>query len=87
MRYCYPDGRLNMFCKNHRILFNILYDHGFNAIEYFKNLFYFFGHWSSLKEVIYLNLFFSLDAGCCWGGELTYVGWEDKKWFHNLLSK
>ncbi|TGC91401.1 diadenosine tetraphosphatase, partial [Salmonella enterica subsp. enterica serovar Wilhelmsburg] len=24
---------------------------------------------------------YALDTGCCWGGELTWLRWEDKQYF------
>ena len=37
----------------------------------------FFGHWSSLNEVTYKNVF-PLDHGCVWGDRLTAYNLTDK---------
>ena len=82
MRFCFSDGRLDMACKrppkdvkdssltpwfelNNRIPLN-------------KTVL--FGHWAALegytgKDVI------GLDTGCVWGGSLTMLRWEDKRFF------
>ncbi|MGQ7145316.1 hypothetical protein ACUOA8_39055, partial [Escherichia sp. SS-MK2] len=26
-------------------------------------------------------IFYALDTGCCWGGSLTCLRWEDKQYF------
>ena len=39
-----------------------------------------FGHWSTLGEIAYENIF-ALDTGCLWGGKLTALRLEDRKLF------
>lgn len=41
-----------------------------------------FGHWASLKNWHIPRGFYGLDSGCCWGGNLTVLRWEDKKITH-----
>jgi len=88
MRYCYPDGRLNLVCKKSP---NIVQ---YPLIPWFKMPYnfekeysIFFGHWSSLKGTKVSHPFFPLDNGCCWGGELTIFRWEDKKYFFQSSQK
>ncbi|CAL4326205.1 symmetrical bis(5'-nucleosyl)-tetraphosphatase [Buchnera aphidicola] len=82
MRYCYPDGRLNMFYKQSPNFIKYPLQPWFlNQQKSPKNYSIFFGHWSSLKGTPIPQEFFSLDGGCCWGGELKMLRWEDKKWF------
>ncbi|ADV33533.1 bis(5'-nucleosyl)-tetraphosphatase [Candidatus Blochmanniella vafra str. BVAF] len=37
-----------------------------------------FGHWASLKNTQTPPGIYGLDSGCCWGGELTALKWENK---------
>ncbi|ANZ22373.1 diadenosine tetraphosphatase [Buchnera aphidicola (Diuraphis noxia)] len=82
MRYCYPDGRLNMFYKQSPNLVKyplqpwFVMQHNIS-----KDYSVFFGHWSTLKSIDIPKPFISLDSGCCWGEELTLFRWEDKKVF------
>ena len=39
-----------------------------------------FGHWSTVGRVAEENIF-PLDTGCLWGGQLTALRLEDRKWF------
>ncbi|XNM84818.1 hypothetical protein ACLK14_00285 [Escherichia coli] len=41
-----------------------------------------FGHWASLegKGTPEASIY-ALDTGCCWGGSLTCLRWEDKQYF------
>ncbi|QCI25365.1 bis(5'-nucleosyl)-tetraphosphatase (symmetrical) [Buchnera aphidicola (Sitobion avenae)] len=89
MRYCYPDGRLNMFCKKSPNFVQYPLRPWFLMPSNISKIYsIFFGHWSSLKGSYIPKPFFSLDSGCCWGGELTMLRWEDKKWFSQpFLSK
>lgn len=36
-----------------------------------------FGHWAALKVKAPRRIY-GLDTGCCWGGDLTCLRWEDK---------
>lgn len=82
MRFCDAQGRLDMECKlppkdvkNHCLVpwFKLQ-----QRIKLDKTVL--FGHWAALegyegKEVI------GLDTGCVWGGKLTMLRWEDKRFF------
>lgn len=41
-----------------------------------------FGHWATLKNIRMPSNIYGLDSGCCWGGHLTLLRWEDKKMFY-----
>lgn len=82
MRFCLPDGSLDMQCKLPPNAIN-----GKKLLPWFKlpnrqpcDKTIIFGHWAALngyrgKDVI------GLDTGCVWGGELTMLRWEDKQYF------
>lgn len=82
MRYCYSDGRLDFYCK----------DSPQDAPTKLKPWFLLpskisdnysiaFGHWASLKGKGTPENIYALDTGCCWGGKLTCLRWEDKQYF------
>ena len=82
MRFCFIDGRLDMKCKlpPSEVSGNLLqpwFDLK-NRVPIEKTVL--FGHWAALegyhgKDVI------GLDTGCVWGGHLTLLHWEEKKFF------
>ncbi|MDW7569245.1 diadenosine tetraphosphatase, partial [Klebsiella pneumoniae] len=37
--------------------------------------------WASLEGRGTPEGIYALDTGCCWGGELTCLRWEDKQYF------
>ena len=82
MRYCFPNGQLDMFSK----------ENPENAPAPLKPWFAIpgpvsqeysiaFGHWASLEGKGTPEGIYALDTGCCWGGTLTCLRWEDKAWF------
>ncbi|HGF7479292.1 TPA: bis(5'-nucleosyl)-tetraphosphatase (symmetrical) ApaH [Vibrio mimicus] len=82
MRFCFPDGRLDMQCKlppsevsDGSLLpwFQLP-----QRIPLEKTVI--FGHWAAL-EGYYSNEVIGLDTGCVWGGTLTMLRWEDKRYF------
>ncbi|EOI3466945.1 bis(5'-nucleosyl)-tetraphosphatase (symmetrical) ApaH, partial [Cronobacter dublinensis] len=82
MRYCFPNGQLDMYCKESpesapaplKPWFAIP---GPVADEYAIV----FGHWASLEGKGTPENIYGLDTGCCWGGTLTCLRWEDKAVF------
>lgn len=82
MRYCFPNGQLDMFFK----------DTPDSAPARLKPWFTLqgqvvgeysivFGHWASLEGKGTPEGIYALDTGCCWGGSLSCLRWEDKAWF------
>ncbi|HHH0375367.1 TPA: bis(5'-nucleosyl)-tetraphosphatase (symmetrical) ApaH [Yersinia enterocolitica] len=82
MRFCFPNGQLDMICK----------DTPENAPAPLKPWFelprlvspeysIIFGHWASLEGKGVPEGIYGLDTGCCWGGNLTLLRWEDKRYF------
>lgn len=89
MRYCYPNGCLDMICKDIpqkapaplKPWFDL---NGPVAQEYAIV----FGHWASLEGKGTPEGVYALDTGCCWGGQLTGLRWEDRRYFYQpSLSK
>ncbi|MCE9870488.1 bis(5'-nucleosyl)-tetraphosphatase (symmetrical) ApaH [Hafnia alvei] len=83
MRYCFPGGELDMICKDApgeapsplKPWFNLpskVLDEGYSIA---------FGHWASLEGKGTPPQIYALDTGCCWGGDLTMLRWEDKQYF------
>ena len=82
MRYCFPNGQLDMYSK----------ESPENVPAPLKPWFMLpgpitreysvaFGHWASLEGKGTPEGIYALDTGCCWGGDLTCLRWEDKKYF------
>lgn len=83
MRYCLPNGQLDMYCKlppdqvekplQPWFTLPLPYDlRPFSIV---------FGHWASLAGYPTPDTIYPLDTGCCWGGALTCLRWEDKQVF------
>ncbi|CUX96094.1 Bis(5'-nucleosyl)-tetraphosphatase, symmetrical [Candidatus Gullanella endobia] len=80
MRYCFPNGELEMNCKDTPekapkplqpwFALPRLVSKNYNII---------FGHWASLMGKGTPANIYGLDTGCCWGGKLTLLHWEDKE--------
>ncbi|MGC6388315.1 bis(5'-nucleosyl)-tetraphosphatase (symmetrical) ApaH [Ewingella sp. S1.OA.A_B6] len=89
MRYCFPNGQLDMICKDMpenaprplKPWFDIenpILQAGYSIA---------FGHWASLEGKGTPEGVYALDTGCCWGGVMTMVRWEDKVWFTQPSSR
>ncbi|OGT55309.1 MAG: bis(5'-nucleosyl)-tetraphosphatase (symmetrical) [Gammaproteobacteria bacterium RIFCSPHIGHO2_12_FULL_42_10] len=83
MRFCYPDGRLNLKYKGNLI------DKPNDIIPWFEvssrintDLKIIFGHWAALSGKTNMPNLFPLDTGCVWGGCLTAMRLEDGKQFN-----
>lgn len=82
MRYAFPQGQLDMMCKKPpstapsplKPWFTLprRVDPEYTII---------FGHWASLQGQGTPDGIIGLDTGCCWGGTLTMLRWEDKQYF------
>jgi len=82
MRFCFPNGQLDMLNKEApettppplKPWFTIP---GPVSREYTIV----FGHWASLEGKGTPEGIIGLDTGCCWGGTLTMLRWEDRQIF------
>lgn len=82
MRYCFPNGQLDLIYKDTpgtapaplKPWFDLprLVDTGYVLA---------FGHWASLAGKNTPEGIIGLDTGCCWGGQLTMLRWEDNRYF------
>ncbi|MGL9722650.1 bis(5'-nucleosyl)-tetraphosphatase (symmetrical) ApaH [Sodalis sp. (in: enterobacteria)] len=79
MRYCFPNGQLEMNCKDIPEKAPAPLGPWFAlpgpVPECYSII---FGHWASLMGQGTPANIYGLDTGCCWGGELTLLRWEDK---------
>ncbi|MCW5196580.1 symmetrical bis(5'-nucleosyl)-tetraphosphatase [Buchnera aphidicola (Pemphigus obesinymphae)] len=87
MRYLFPNGNLNMVCKQSPSYSTLPLQPWFsikNNIS--KEYSIFFGHWSSLSGKNLPNNIFGLDTGCCWGNKLSMICLENKTFFSQSCS-
>ncbi|CRH36460.1 bis(5'-nucleosyl)-tetraphosphatase (symmetrical) ApaH [Pantoea ananatis] len=82
MRFCFPNGQLDMICKDapesappplkpwFMIEGPVARDHTIV-----------FGHWASLEGKGTPEGIIGLDTGCCWGGNLTLLHWETQRYY------
>ncbi|XBS70507.1 bis(5'-nucleosyl)-tetraphosphatase (symmetrical) ApaH [Acerihabitans sp. KWT182] len=88
MRFCFPNGQLDMICKDTpdrappplRPWYLLP---GPVSEEYSIA----FGHWASLEGKGTPEGIYALDTGCCWGGDLTLLRWEDKQYFRQPSNR
>ncbi|QJC29906.1 bis(5'-nucleosyl)-tetraphosphatase (symmetrical) [Enterobacteriaceae endosymbiont of Plateumaris sericea] len=82
MRYCYPDGTLEMTIKEEpKNVSKLLKPWFLISNDIYKKYTILFGHWSSLNGRYTPSYIMGLDTGCCWGNKLTMLSWEDKKFY------
>lgn len=82
MRYCYKDGHLDFDCKERPGKASHVLTPWFllkNQLPSDYSLV--FGHWAALMGKNIPLPFYGLDTGCCWGGYLTALRFEDKHTF------
>lgn len=82
MRFCFPNGQLDMICKEEpasappplKPWFNVAnkIPEGYSVV---------FGHWASLEGKGTPEHVYGLDTGCCWGGVLTLLHWESQTYY------
>ncbi|OTA17605.1 bis -tetraphosphatase [Xenorhabdus vietnamensis] len=90
MRYCFPNGQLDMICKskpeNAPAPLKPWFELPCKIPEGYSII---FGHWAALEGQGTPACIYALDTGCCWGGKLTMLRWEDKQYFsqNSLLTK
>lgn len=88
MRYCYPNGALDMICKESPSKAPYPLKPWFDVpSELNQNYSIAFGHWAALNGKGTPDNIYALDTGCCWGGELTLLRWEDKTYFRQPAFK
>lgn len=88
MRFCFPNGQLDMISKDEpdsappplRPWFMI----PGSVAEHYSIA---FGHWASLEGKGTPVGIYALDTGCCWGGDLTMLRWEDKQYFRQPANR
>lgn len=88
MRYCFPNGQLDMICKETPAsapppLKPWFLIEGPVARDYSIV----FGHWASLEGKGTPEGIIGLDTGCCWGGTLTLLHWESGKYYVEASSR
>ncbi|MDY4376653.1 bis(5'-nucleosyl)-tetraphosphatase (symmetrical) ApaH [Pectobacterium brasiliense] len=89
MRYCFSGGQLDMLCKEPPGQAPSLLKPWFELSSQVTGEYAIaFGHWASLEGKGTPENIYALDTGCCWGGELTMLRWDDKRYFTqpSLLS-
>lgn len=83
IRYIYSNGCLNLTYKNNPENAPKNIYPWFNLSQFINSTYsIIFGHWASLTRNNIPIGFYGLDSGCCWGGHLTALRWEDKKIIH-----
>ncbi|MDU5781524.1 MAG: bis(5'-nucleosyl)-tetraphosphatase (symmetrical) ApaH [Pantoea sp.] len=88
MRFCFPNGQLDMICKEApdsappplRPWFTIP---GKLPDDYTQV----FGHWASLEGKGTPRGVIGLDTGCCWGGVLTLLHWESQRYYTQASNR
>ncbi|WP_225085818.1 bis(5'-nucleosyl)-tetraphosphatase (symmetrical) ApaH [Pectobacterium colocasium] len=82
MRYCFSGGQLDMLCKEPPSQAPSLLKPWFDLPSQIAGEYAIaFGHWASLEGKGTPENIYALDTGCCWGGELTMLRWDDKRYF------
>lgn len=84
MRYCYPDGSLDLCNKEfpQKKFYPLKPWFSFRR-NIPKDYIIIFGHWSSLNGFYIPNYIYNLDTGCYWSGCLTFLRFEDKLFFRS----
>ncbi|EPV3840632.1 bis(5'-nucleosyl)-tetraphosphatase (symmetrical) ApaH [Morganella morganii] len=82
MRYCFPGGQLDMVCKDKPDQVSAPLKPWFALPSKLPEGYSVaFGHWASLEGKGAPRGIYALDTGCCWGGQLTMLRWEDRCYF------
>ncbi|AFP84945.1 bis(5'-nucleosyl)-tetraphosphatase (symmetrical) ApaH [secondary endosymbiont of Ctenarytaina eucalypti] len=86
MRYCFSDGALEMNCKDAPEKAPAALHPWFELPSQLSTCYSIvFGHWASLMGHRKKTNIYGIDTGCCWGGKLTLLHWEEKA-FTRVLS-
>lgn len=87
MRYIKWDGSLDLQCKESPKYAPKNIHPWFDLSKLITPMYnIIFGHWASLQNIQMPIGIYGLDSGCCWGGNLTLLRWEDKKIIHTPCS-
>lgn len=83
MRLCDKRGRLELATKNATVSekspnFLPWFAHPHRKTAHIDIL---FGHWAALRGQVTVPHVYALDTGCVWGGQLSALRLEDRKWF------
>ncbi len=82
MRFCKPGGKLELSSKqganSHPPGFAPWFAHPKRKTANDPIV---FGHWAALEGRVNTDNIYALDTGCVWGGRLSMLRLEDKKWF------
>ena len=81
MRYCTPDGKLDLITKEGLDKAPQGYKPWFELERNNSDSRIFFGHWAALEGKADGENVFALDTGCVWGGKLSAIRVEDETWF------
>lgn len=82
MRYCFSSGVLDMIYKDAPSTAPISLKPWFALPRLIDDRYtIIFGHWASLSGKDTPSGIIGLDTGCCWGGHLTMLRWEDHRYF------
>lgn len=82
LRFCYPDGRLALQCKQTVSTAPPPLIPWFQlALSSTQGQQVVFGHWAALMGQGTPPGFYALDTGCVWGGKLSLLRWEDQHYF------
>ncbi|OCG04719.1 bis(5'-nucleosyl)-tetraphosphatase (symmetrical) ApaH [Gilliamella sp. wkB112] len=90
MRFCYGDGRLDFYYKKLPDQVPSKLKPWFLLPSKIPSEYSIaFGHWAALNGKGTPEHVYALDTGCCWGGKLTCLRFEDKKYFkkRNIEAK
>ncbi|KFA59898.1 bis(5'-nucleosyl)-tetraphosphatase (symmetrical) [Gilliamella sp. wkB18] len=90
MRFCYEDGQLDFYYKKHPDQAPAKLKPWFLMPRKIPDEYHIaFGHWAALNGKGTPENIYALDTGCCWGGKLTCLRFEDKKYFkkRNIETK
>lgn len=88
MRYCFPNGQLDMIAKEAPDSAPPPLKPWFAIPGPVSNDYTIaFGHWASLEGKGTPEGILALDTGCCWGGTLTMLRWEDKRVFVQVSNR
>lgn len=82
MRFCFPNGQLDMIYKDAPNSAPPPLKPWFMVPNKIDSMYtVVFGHWALLEGKSTPDKVIGLDTGCCWGGALTLLHWETQKYY------